>query len=140
MIYFSAFFLLLISLGPKFTSVDPKLQPYFDEVKELSNGNLSGIKRAGFEEDDDKILASCYYNIEEIRVNPKNWEKLNHKDRLLTIAHEVGHCIKKCKHIDGVDYWGCAKHFMYYQDTGKWCNRINWDQYVKQMKNLDCGK
>lgn len=129
---------LAVGFSPKFHGVDPELKPYFEEVAELSNGNLDGITRAGFGEKESKVLGRCWNTWGEISINKKNWTNLDHRGKILLIAHEVAHCIKGCKHVNWVDEMGCGKHFMHYQSKGKWCDNVNWKEYLEQMRTIDC--
>lgn len=115
----------------------PDFRPYINKVKELSKGNLSAkglhISYTNFS---PKLLGTCFTWRNEILINKKHWQNMNHYDRVLLIAHEIAHCQKNIKHINGLDYWGCAKHFMHYQDKGMWCNRTRFKEYVKQMQEI----
>lgn len=116
---------------------DPDFIPYINTVKKLSNGNLSAkglhIHYTNFR---PKALGTCFTWRNEILINKKHWQKMTHYDRILLMAHEITHCQKGIKHLNGLTYWGCAKHYMHWQDTGNWCNRIRFKEYVKQMQEI----
>lgn len=137
---FYAIFAMVLAVGfcPKFHGVDPELQPYFEEVAELSNGNLDGISRAGFNDDSPKVLGRCWPIWSEISINKKRWTNLDHRGRILLIAHEVAHCRCGTNHINRVDVWGCGEHFMHHQSSGRWCDEINWEKYLEQMRTIYC--
>lgn len=140
MILAIAIMTLLITITPRFNTVDANLKPYFKEVSLLSNGNLDGITKAGFVKDDPEVLARCYTGSKEVRVNNRNWKKLNHKGKILLIAHEVAHCVCGTPHITDRDYMNCGRHFMDESDTGNDCNDFYYDLYIQQMKTLPCDK
>lgn len=116
---------------------DPDFRPYINAVKKLSKGNLSAkglhIHYTNFR---PKALGTCFTWRNEILINKKHWQKMTHYDRILLMAHEITHCQKGIKHLNGLTYWGCAKHYMHWQDTGMWCNRIRFKEYVKQMQEI----
>lgn len=117
--------------------IDKDLKPYVENVYKVSKGNLNGRKlHIGFTKFRENQLGTCFPWRDQITINKKHWQDMNHYDRILLIAHEIAHCQKGIKHIDGLTYWGCAKHFMHYQDTGKWCNRTRFKEYVKQMQEI----
>ncbi len=112
-------------------------KPYIKEVRRLSKGNLSGKKISmNYTEYRPNALGTCLPWRNEIIINKKHWQTMSHYDRILLIAHEIAHCEKGIKHINGLEFWGCAKHFMHHQDTGKWCNRTRFREYVKQMQEI----
>lgn len=115
----------------------PDFRPYIKEIKKLSKGNLSAkglhIHYTNFR---PKALGTCYSWRNEILINKKHWQNMTEYDKILLLAHEITHCQKGIKHIDGLTYWGCARHYMYFKDTGKWCNRNRFKHYVKQMQEI----
>ena len=138
--WFPALFVLLIfSAQPSKWFIDPKIKPHVEKVYELSDGNLDGRKfhinfgQPFFESN----AAICYPWRYEIVVKKDKWDGLTETTRTLLIAHEVTHCMsKKWLHINGVDDFGCAEHYMNWSFRGSWCDRAHFKKYVKQMKEI----
>lgn len=134
-------FILAISLFiysiPKKYGIDKEIKPYIDNVYELSKKNLDGRNlHVNFLDLKDGVMGVCYFFKNEIHINKKIWNRLGKNDRILLIAHEVAHCAKGIDHINETDELGCGKHFMHFQDTGKWCNKLKFKEYIKQMKEI----
>lgn len=136
-LYLTLVLISFVSVLPSKHGVDLELKDYAKEVKRLSNGNLNakGL-HINFTDKYPKELGSCYFWRSEILINFKHWQKMNYYDKIALMAHEIAHCQKDLDHINGLDNWGCAKHFMHYAGTGKWCNRIRFKRYVKQMQEI----
>lgn len=135
--------LLVISIASYVTffpikkGISPDLKYYVKEVKKLSNNNLNGNSLSiNFGKQKEKVLATCYFLRNEIIINEKSWNKLTYYGKILLMAHEIAHCKKRVGHMNKLDKWGCADHFMHYSDTGSWCNYYNFKRYVKQMKEI----
>ena len=130
---------ILISIlvaGPDHYTTDKEFVPYIEDVKILSEGNL-GVRniKIGFGTGSKKLLGYCALAWREITVNKSNWKKLDHRSRILLIAHELAHCSgKSIEHINGLDQIGCTEHFMHKSSMGKWCNLVNYKKYIEQMK------
>lgn len=141
MFLFILFVMSIHAFTPRFNKIDSRLKPYFDYVSKLSDGNLTGVRSAGFVKDAKKtVLATCYTGLNEVRVSKDKWDKMTERARLIVIAHEIGHCACGSDHIDGRDLGGCAVHFMDSHDSSESCNIYKWKDYVQQMKTLPCGK
>lgn len=129
--------LIIYETAPRKKGIEKTLLPYVIEVDYISEGNLDGTKlNINFGNTLDHTLGICYLLRNEVIINKKKWKSLDYKGRILLIAHEIGHCSKKKTHINGLDRYGCAKHFMHYSTTGKWCDNYKYKEYVKQMKEL----
>lgn len=129
--------IFIFQIAPRNKGIEKSILPYVLEVDYLSNGNLDGTKlNINFGKLQNHILGTCFLLRNEIIINKKKWKSLDYKGKILLIAHEIGHCSKKKSHINGIDRYGCAKHFMHYSTTGKWCDRYKYKDYIKQMKEL----
>ena len=130
----------LLGFVPKYDGkIDPKLKPYVTAVKNLSKGNLVPIAGMGFGHTEENELAFCFTGTDEITVNEKAWKRLNYQRRVTLIAHEIAHCSCGQKHIDDIGLDACYKSFMSPSDTGARCTKKMFDQYVKEMQEMDCG-
>lgn len=137
MVYITALVITSLFWIPTKRGVDPDFKPYLQKVKILSKGNLHGKGlHINYTNTRPKALGTCYTWRNEILINKKHWQTMTEYDRIQLIAHEVTHCQKGIKHIDGLTAWGCAKHYMHWQDTGEWCNRDRFLEYVKQMQEI----
>lgn len=128
---------ILIPRIPSKTGVDKRLKPYLDEVVILSKGNLDykGL-HINFDNLNKETIGVCYYNRKEILIDLNYFKRANEKGKILLLAHEIAHCKKKIEHINGVNGWGCGKHFMHSYDGGNWCNEYMFKEYTKQMESI----
>lgn len=128
---------VLYNTIPRNFGIEKNLKNYVNIIKQISNGNLDGNNlHINFGQQGDKILGTCYYYRKEIILDKKKWNLMSYNGKILLLAHEIAHCQKKIKHINGLDKWGCALHFMHWQDTGYFCNKYKFKQYVRQMKEI----
>lgn len=129
--------IIIYNTAPKNRGIDNSLMPYVEDVYILSKGNLNGKKlHINFDKTEPNVLGSCYIFKKEIVINKNKWKNLDYNSKILLMAHEIAHCAKDIEHIKGVDSYGCAEHFMYYSDTGYWCNRANFNKYIEQMRKI----
>lgn len=112
-----------------FTSVDPQLQPYFDQFAQLTGTSTSGIT-AGFTSLGSNVAGECVFDgpYREVRIDPNAWNTYgwtnDQKQQLL--AHELGHCALYLQHINN-----CASlsdpngQIVYVDGTMSPCNQGN---------------
>lgn len=130
----------LAVLTPMYHSVDPDLKPYFDDLAEISHGNLEGTERAGFIPKHDKFAGRCYLVHSEIQINKEYWGRIPYINKMLLLAHEVAHCEKGCDHTNEVDELGCPESIMHYQTINSVCIKLNLKKYIEEMRTIDCRK
>jgi hypothetical protein len=128
---------ILLPRIPSKTGINPVFIPYLEKIKIISKGNLEyrGV-HINFSKLSKYNIGICYYKRNEILIDKKYFKKADENSRILLLAHELAHCKKKIGHIDGVNKWGCGKHFMNSYDGGIWCNDYMFDKYVKQMETI----
>jgi hypothetical protein len=86
-----------------FTSVDPQIQPYFDQFTQLAGVPTTGIT-AGFSSLGGRIAGECVANgpYREVRIDTNSWNTYGwttyQKQQL--ISHELGHCALGLQHIN----------------------------------------
>lgn len=117
--------------------IDPAFDYYVEKIYVLSDGNLDGSKiHINFGEPLwNSNAATCYPWIPEIVISKRVWEREKPISRTLLLAHEITHCLnKKLLHINGLDKFGCAKHYMHWQMNDISCDRYKFKNYVEQMK------
>ena len=125
--------------GADYEGIHPHLKDTISEVNRLSKGCLGNLKYAGFREfQKDSVVGMANWILPkfdpQININPKYWYKLNHRQKLILIAHELYHAEKPfLGHIKELDEWGCAEHLMYPTMQSNWCDIIKFEKYVKQM-------
>lgn len=138
----------VVSITPDYEGVDEDLKPYVNKVKGLSNNCLGNIKYAGFFKkppkhiEDDYVIAGMANWIlpffePQIHINRDSWNSFSENQKVILIAHELYHAEKPfIGHHDKEDDWGCAEHFMHPSIQSSWCIYINYNNYIKQMR--DC--
>jgi hypothetical protein len=135
----------MVRIEPTHNGIDPRLSSYVSEVKRLSKGCLGNVKYAAItnlsEQYDQSLAGMASYVLpnfkHQIELDDYYWKRVSHIPRLLTVAHELYHIENTYfYHINEVDEWGCAKHFMFHQVQSYWCDVFNFEKYVKQMQ--DC--
>lgn len=90
----------IIEGPPMFTSVDPALQPYFNQFTALTGVPTTGIT-AGFTQLPNGIAGECVWGgvYNEVRINNiYTWSDPNMFQQL--ISHELGHCALFLYHIN----------------------------------------
>lgn len=137
LVFLSITLLLWYTSTPTKKGIDQNLIVYLEKVQSLSQGNLKyeGLS-INFTDLEKGTQGTCYFWRKEILIDRKVFKRLDFYGRILLLAHEITHCQKKIDHINGLDYWGCAAHYMHFSDSGKWCNKYKFKTYVEQMKRI----
>lgn len=134
---------LAITIGiilnlPRFTDVDPKLEPYRQEVLFLTEGKLGHFTKIGFDKNiGENTLGNCRRALfgNDIGINPRLWRTISHQEKIVILAHELLHCEKDVDHVEGYGMDGfCPKHIMHPQSGGYWCIKSYFDEYMEQAK------
>lgn len=138
----------LVRFTPDYDGVHPHLKPIVDEVKRLSKGCLGNAKYVGFfdkvpdhPEAGKSIIGMANWVLPffdaQININSDWWYGASKVQKVLLMAHEMYHAEKPyLGHIEDIDDWGCATHFMYPSVQSHWCDSVNYEKYIKQMQ--DC--
>lgn len=132
---------IAVSSPPKF-GVEKEIQPILEDVVRLSKGNIQGtvpIHWGDIDTEDKDYLGMCYHRIiNYIRIDKKDFEKLNRKSKVILLAHELGHCECGSSHINGYSKDGCPLHFMNRVAPDRSCIRKHWRKYISQTRKIDC--
>lgn len=135
------FFFCLSSVMPAHFNVDPKIQPYVNEIIKLSKGNLGKkIKRIGFYtvKKENAPLAICNTMTNTISVNDVYWKYLSEWSKIMLIVHEIIHCECYIEHIIGLGEDFCPISIMHPYDGGDECNIRHKSKYIKEMQTIEC--
>lgn len=138
MLVFLLITFVLVNTPPTF-SVDSRIQPYVDEIVELSKDNLDGNIPILVKKLKNNDLGYCYYaGIRYIEIDLNKFLEYNFKERLAIVAHELMHCEKSCDHNNKLLKDGCHSSLMHSQMQRSGCYEKHWDRYVKEMQEIDC--
>lgn len=138
MLIFLVITLVLINTPPTL-EIDPKMKPYVEEVKKLSKSNIKGIIPILVKPIKSTALATCHYTaIRYITVDPEKFEYYTEKEKTLILAQELMHCECSMSHDEKKLDDECPKSVMYPYMPFTWCVDNHWEEYVKEMQEVDC--
>src|SRR5690606_15452500 len=82
------------------------------------------------------IIGQCQKGFtNEIIFNNVWWKKYaTHRDKMLTMAHEIYHCVCELEHYDEVREDGCPVNYMHSSSATPWCVSQYYDEYYKQIQ------
>jgi len=138
----------VLKFKPDHKNIHPHLKPIVEEVKKLSKGCLGYAKYIGFfkkvpnhPKNNKTVIGMASWVLPffepQVSINSKYWYGANKIQKVLLMAHELYHAERPyIGHINSIDDWGCATHFMYPSAQSKWCDSVNYEKYIKQMQ--DC--
>lgn len=96
---------LELRLVKKYKGIDPELQTFVEEFKNLSNGAVTDNDLKNFSmgfRDYNKgssIAGTCHYGVNEVDISKSWWNSWQTpSERLELVFHELGHCILKRSH------------------------------------------
>jgi len=115
----------------KFKGVDPRLQPYADELERFSGMKLDN---ANFGSTPETAIGQCNVLYSTITINEEKWNTFSHENKIIILAHEGLHCLKGANHVKD---WGkglCPKSIMYPMNMGGWCSKAFFDDYMEEVR------
>lgn len=86
---------------PIFSSIDPDLQPYFNQFTAYTSVATTGIT-AGFISLPGNLAGECIWGgtYNEVRINPDYWFDISVNQKQQLVSHELGHCALFLGHIN----------------------------------------
>lgn len=125
------------------TATSDTLEHYRKELYKKSKGNLGReYTKLGFYEGNPvgrpNTVGFCTFSLSQVSfiigIKRSFWQWAPHRERLLVLAHEYGHC--DCKmfwHTEKFLKDGCPAHFMYKQVPETRCLDRHWEMYERQF-------
>ena len=63
----------------------------------------------------------CFYDKNAIVIDINHWRLLSPNQKVILLAHEIGHCLYHWEHVNYTDVKGCPTSVMFWQIPPKHC-------------------